>query len=504
MVGVVHTTATIAGVITTTGTLLRIPLVELAVRAAMFGRAVLTHIRVRRTLVAIPIRTTILTLLGIQPVVVLADKHIVAHTLDVAVGASLDTLTVLAHAGLARGVTAVVTARPGMVGAVVFAVTAVVVSVVPARAVALVLTKLTIVAVSRLGVTVEAATQPTRIHIVTLAIEAIRTTAQGAELGIHTSSVTVGVVALAVLSVVTTVGTWDGVPFVKLTVITTVPCRVTNTLILVRLASVAVAVGAAILTVLGVVPGIALADEHVVSDTHHRAIGTSHNTLATLTVVVIVAATILCACPIVKLTCVFTVSAVIVRTTSVTVVLTHFTNVALAAGLVTTITTAQLIGLSIAIAVTVQVVVFTTFVAVLGVHTGMVTGLRALTVTCVVTTRGTVEREPLQEHTVASTVFGHRSRTLVGSIRTLVAVAIGTTILTLFRVDPGVVGANKHIIADTLQSTVGTGHHTLTILAVVVVVATAVLRAGPSVFGAVVFTIATVVVRTALITVVLS
>ncbi len=124
----------------------------------MFGRAVLTHIRVRRTLVAIPIRTTILTLLGIQPVVVLADKHIVAHTLDVAVGASLDTLTVLAHAGLARGVTAVVTARPGMVGAVVFAVTAVVVSVVPARAVALVLTKLTIVAVSRLGVTVEAAT----------------------------------------------------------------------------------------------------------------------------------------------------------------------------------------------------------------------------------------------------------------------------------------------------------------------------------------------------------
>ncbi len=86
----------------------------------------------------------------------------------------------------------------------------------------------------------------------------------------------------------------------------------------------------------------------------------------------------------------------------------------------------------------------------------------------------------------------------------MIAVAIGTTKLTLFRVDPGVVGANKHIIADTLQSTVGTGHHTLTILAVVVVVATAVLRAGPSVFGAVVFTIATVVVRTALITVVLS
>ncbi len=250
MVGVVHTTATIAGVITTTGTLLRIPLVELAVRAAMFGRAVLTHIRVRRTLVAIPIRTTILTLLGIQPVVVLADKHIVAHTLDVAVGASLDTLTVLAHAGLARGVTAVVTARPGMVGAVVFAVTAVVVSVVPARAVALVLTKLTIVAVSRLGVTVEAATQPTRIHIVTLAIEAIRTTAQGAELGIHTSSVTVGVVALAVLSVVTTVGTWDGVPLVELTVASAVSCCCAQALILVGLTGVAVPVGATVLAIL--------------------------------------------------------------------------------------------------------------------------------------------------------------------------------------------------------------------------------------------------------------
>lgn len=104
-------------------------------------------IGVRGTSVTVAVRTTVLTLLGVVPTVVGAREDIVTNTLDRAIGTGRHTLTILTSA---RGATAVLRARPGVFGTIVFAVTAVVVRT---TSVTVVVTKLTIITGTSLRVT---------------------------------------------------------------------------------------------------------------------------------------------------------------------------------------------------------------------------------------------------------------------------------------------------------------------------------------------------------------
>ena len=158
VVGIEHCTSTVTGVVTTTGTLLGIPLVELTVGTTVLRNAIRTGVRIRGTLVTVTVATTILTLLGVNPTVVLAGEDIIADTLGRTIRTGSNTLTVLTNARHVRGVTTVVTARPSMLGAIVFTVTAVAVPSAPACAVTLVGSELTVVTLTRLGVTVVSAT----------------------------------------------------------------------------------------------------------------------------------------------------------------------------------------------------------------------------------------------------------------------------------------------------------------------------------------------------------
>ena len=100
VVGVVHSASTVACVVTSTGTLLGIPLVELAVGTTVLRNTIRTGVRVRGTLVTVTIATTILTLLGVHPTVVLAGEDIIADTLGRTIRTRSNTLAVLANTRL--------------------------------------------------------------------------------------------------------------------------------------------------------------------------------------------------------------------------------------------------------------------------------------------------------------------------------------------------------------------------------------------------------------------
>ena len=101
----------------------------------------------------------------------------------------------------------------------------------------------------------------------------------------------------------------------------------------------------------------------------------------------------------------------------------------------------------------------------LGIHTGTCRVGGTLTVAGVVTTCGTLVRIPLVELTVVTTVLGNTCRTSVqaGTV-TLITVSIATTVLALLGVEPGVVGASKDIVTNTLHGTSGTSRYTTTVL----------------------------------------
>ena len=86
-----------------------------------------------------------MTVLGVDPAIGLTGEDVVANTLHRILGTGSNTLTVLTNARHIRGVTTIVTARPSMLGAIVFTVTAIAVPSTPTRAVTLVLTELTVV-----------------------------------------------------------------------------------------------------------------------------------------------------------------------------------------------------------------------------------------------------------------------------------------------------------------------------------------------------------------------
>jgi len=142
---------------------------------------------------------------------------------------------------------------------------------------------------------------------------------------------------------------------------------------------------------------------------------------------------------------------VIVPACSITLVRTNLTIVTLTAGLVTPIPGTKLVRLSISIAVAIQIVVFCTLVTMLSIQTGMMTRGRTLTELGVVTPCGTVEHILFKELTIRATVFCNRTRARVRTVGTLVAIAIGTSVGTLFGVYPSVRLTSEDVIADTLH-----------------------------------------------------
>ncbi len=223
-----------------------------------------------------------------------------------------------------------------MLGAVVFAVTTVVVRT---TAVAVVLTQLTIVAGTTGGITSKPGAKIIRIDVGTVAVEGVVLSVLRTMLGVDTSSSS-RIGTLAIAGVVTASSTLNGVPLVEHTVGTAVIRFPIRALVRVGGTSVAVAVGAAILTVLGVVPLVGGTSKHIITNTLHIAIGTGQHTLAILTVVVVVATAILVAGPGVLGAVVLAVTAVVVRAAAVTVVLTQLTIVASSCLRVTTVCTA--------------------------------------------------------------------------------------------------------------------------------------------------------------------
>ena len=216
-------TLTVLGVVTTCSTVEYVEFEELTVRTTVFRNRSGTSIRTAGTLVTVAIGTSVSTLLGVDPAIGLTGEDVVANTLHRVLSTGGDTLTVLTNARHVRGVTTVVTARPGVLCIIVFTVTAIAVPPTPACAVALVGSELTVVTLTGFRVTVVSTTQSAWVNVRSVTVEAVRASTQASVLCIHTCSLAVGLaITLTIAGVVTTIGTGDGVPLVELTVRTTV------------------------------------------------------------------------------------------------------------------------------------------------------------------------------------------------------------------------------------------------------------------------------------------
>ncbi len=310
-----------------------------------------------------------------------------------------------------------------------------------------------------------------RIDVVAVAVEAIRTTPNRALLGINTSTLTGSLaVTLAVAGVVTTAGASDGIPLVELAVVTTVTgFSVATGVQAGAITLVAVSIATSVLTLLCIHPSVRLAGKDIITNTSDGILRTGGHTLAILTVVVVVATTILWASPSMLGTVVFTVTAVVVRTTSITLVLIELTVIALTGLRIAVVATTKLVRRNVA-TLAVEAIGPPSQASMLGIHTSTLARSLtvAFTIASIVTTARTSDGVPLVEFTVITTVTGFTVGTLVqaGAV-TLVAVTVPTTELTLLGVVPLVVLTGEDIVAYTLNRSISTSHHALTIHTVV-------------------------------------
>ncbi len=295
------------------------------------------------------------------------------------------------------------------------------------------------------------------INVSAVAVEAIRTATLASLLCIDTSPISRSfAITLAVVSVVTTARTSDGVPLVELTVVTTVTSFSIRTFIETgAITLVAVAITTSILTVLREQPLVVVANKDIVANTLQSTVGTGHNTLALLTVVVVVTTTVLSATPGILGSNIPTVATVVVRAASITFVGPRNTVVAVARGCLTPVGAVTSLGVPVPVLVGAMLdaafrhvdhtagLTFLTLVAV-SVHTTQRTGTSGLALPLVVTQAG-----------VVSTNSWNVAVAISGSRRTLVAVAIRATLRTELLLGPGTVHTFVRLVAHTLELTVG-------------------------------------------------